>query len=545
MSARESQTKSIIIGPILFIVIAILLTIRLCKGLDLSDEAYYAFFISDWLMGGIQNSKLITLHQTAALIVYPAARCYHVIVGSTDGLFLFLRSLFLFGNIIAALCWIHFLRQLGYTVSAWMSGLVVLAFIPFGLPAPSYNTLAAQSIVIALASLGCGFITKSSKWLFISAIATTLSTIAYPSLLFFALSLYALYFVLKTKNPAYRAYPWFLSFSLVIGWSLVIYTLSYTKLSQSFRFLSTINEPLDVFKKLHFISNLLSTNKLFSLLCFFSSVVGISRQYLNGGILMFAMSAILCCLFFLDPVFFVSAHDAISLLALMGLGLLADLRPSASEKARIMAVIYTASLVAACITGATALHSVFNFCMGAIPAACLALLLPLAKPKRFLNLLPACLTLILILRTSLFFFYGETNYAGPIQRIKTGFFAGISTHKDNISLLSITSASLSPLLPTMKSIAIFSRLPGMVLGAPVSIKMPFVYPLIPSINANGIKATEAYYLHSENRPDVVLIYHDRYLNPVNPMAAYFDKWYERISSAKTPLGELVIYLQRS
>ena len=143
------------IGAAAFVVITFLIAARITNGIDLSDEAYYAIFVDDWLKGGIATSTLITLHQTAALLVYPATLAYSALNGSSDGLFLFLRVLFLIGTVVSAAIWILFLLRFSHRIVAWAGGALVLAFIPFGLPAPSYNTLGLQALTCALAFFGC------------------------------------------------------------------------------------------------------------------------------------------------------------------------------------------------------------------------------------------------------------------------------------------------------------------------------------------------------------------------------------------------------
>ena len=137
-----------LIGAVAFIAILLTLAWRLTQDADFSDESYYAIFIDDWLKGGIHSSALLMLHQTAALIVYPAARLYAAAIGSHDGLMLFLRSLYLLGSALAAGCWFVFLRRAGSQGSAWAAAVDALAFIPFGLPAPSYNTLGLQGLSV-------------------------------------------------------------------------------------------------------------------------------------------------------------------------------------------------------------------------------------------------------------------------------------------------------------------------------------------------------------------------------------------------------------
>ena len=142
---KSARLKADAVGILLFVVIFALLAWRITRGVDFEDESDYAIFIDDWLKGSIGSSTFQTLHQIAALIVYPAALAYTRIVGSSDGLFLFLRVLFLTGSVITALCCTVFLRRLGHGFLAWAAGIFVLSFIPGGLPAPSYNSLGLQA----------------------------------------------------------------------------------------------------------------------------------------------------------------------------------------------------------------------------------------------------------------------------------------------------------------------------------------------------------------------------------------------------------------
>src|ERR1700755_1139482 len=82
--------------------LAVLIALRITRGVDLSDESYYAIFIDDWLKGGINTSAFLSVHQTAALVVYPAAWLYTKLTGSSEGLLLFLRTIFLLGAVVSS-----------------------------------------------------------------------------------------------------------------------------------------------------------------------------------------------------------------------------------------------------------------------------------------------------------------------------------------------------------------------------------------------------------------------------------------------------------
>ena len=132
------------IGIAFFVLLVVLLGFRITQGADFSDESYYAIFIDDWLKGGIATSTFRAIHQTAALIVYPVALVYARLTGSSDGLFLFLRVLFLIGAAVSALFWVVLLKQLGHRLLAWAGGILVLSFVPFGLPRHPTTRLASK-----------------------------------------------------------------------------------------------------------------------------------------------------------------------------------------------------------------------------------------------------------------------------------------------------------------------------------------------------------------------------------------------------------------
>lgn len=538
---------------IFFVFIIALLAIRITKGIDFSDEAYYAFFVADWLNTGVRSSTLITLHQTAALIVYPFVYLYYRSTGSMDALFLFLRALFLVGNVLAAISWMILFAKLRFRHIRWVGGLIILSFIPFGLPAPSYNTLGSQSLTIALAMAGCLMLVNERAFLqqiffaFFSILAFTVATIAYPPLVLVIPLFIFLTACLGFKNNRTAwSYNAALLSGLFLGWCCVIYTLSWEKLYQSILFLSAVNEPLNYINKFNFIAQLFMQNKIFSLLCFLAGLIGLFRQYFRTHILMAAISALTISLFFIPPVLFVRAHDIITILTLTGLSFLFNLKKRVPQTERIIALIYATSLFAALITGLTAFHSIFNFCIGALPAACLAVF-PL--PERtsnssIFNFAPGMLVIYMLLTTSLFYYYGELPNQLIRKQVKTGFFAGISASQDDINLLEMVDKELTPLLTKDKTVAIFSRIPGIILGTQARLEMPFVYPLIPTINARGLVATQAFYSNPIHHPQIVLIYHDPYFAPINPLQIDFDKRYQLSNHLKTPRGEIDVYTER-
>ena len=537
---------------ICFIALAFALLLRLTVGVDFSDEAYYAFFIDDWLKGNISSSPFLTIHQTAAFLVYPFSLAYFKLNHSSSGLFLFLRCLFLLFNIIAACTWMFFLRRLDFRAAAWLGGIIVLAFIPFGLPAPSYNTLSSQFLIIALAALGTLMTYKQFSraqliCMIISAIAWVIVIIAYPTLLGAWLFLCGLILLHRSTFSRPWLYLGILIGACCIGGIVLVASLSFDRLYQSVSYLSAINDTGGFIRKSEFALMLLKQNTIFTCLCIASILIGIFRNYVALYWASITMSIIFLILLFIPPTFLTHSHDAFTLATLMGLGLLSGFKQNATREARIMATIYSISLTASILICLTATNSVFNFCIGSVPAASLAVLGPSSTANKPLNMISAIIFIIVILSTTLFLYYGESPSKTPQKRhfVSHGFFAGLFLQDNDIELLQLVEKHVSPLFENDNSVAIFARNPGIVLVTPARLEMLTPYPLTPSIAEKGIELTHAFYTHPGNRPKLILIFRDSYFEPINPMRQDFSTWYILSDTFKTSDGgELEVYSRK-
>lgn len=551
---RASQKSTDVLGLSLFVVLTILIAARLTRSVDLSDEAYYAIFLDDWLKGSIATSTLLTLHQTAALIVYPAALILDYLQGSSDGLFLFLRGLYLLGSVISAAIWIVFLKRLGYRFRAWTGGLLILAFIPFGLPAPSYNTLGQQALTVALAAFGCAALCgwksrAQTGWMILSAIAWAIATVAYPTLIA-PLAIFVMIGLLLRDDTYPR--PWFyvatIALCTSIAWSLVVLSLSFARLYESLIYLSAINDPGGMGRKLQFVLTTLRANLPFSLLLVSALALGLVRQRLNPFVVQVALLSLITALFFVKPAFYARSHDVITVTALTGIGLLAGLRSQADKIDRIVAFVYAGSLVAASVICLTATNSVYNFSIGAGPAAALAVIgSPRIQVPEWFKPVPAAVAIVAVLSTSLFYYYGDipSQTVAERERFSKGVFAGISVQPDEAALLHLVQDRIAQMPGSDQRLAIFGRSPGISLAMPGRLSMLSAFPLVPSIAQKGLVMTHDFYAREENRPPIVLIYQDIYFDPVNPMQPDFDAWYVREAEFKTPLGQLTMFRKRA
>jgi hypothetical protein len=536
-------------GVAIFALLLVLLAIRITRGADLGDESYYAIFIDDWLKGGIATSSFLDIHQTAALAVYPAALAYVALKGSSDGLFLFLRALFLAGAAASALCWVVFLKRLGCQFLAWAGGILVLSFIPFGLPAPSYNTLGQQALTIALASFGVaalldGRTREQVWWLIASACAWAVATVVYPPLIMplGALCLFGLCHR-DGSFPHPLSYVAMTGAAVCAGWSLVILSLTFAHLRDVLIFSSTNFDADGWRRKLTFVQDIFGGNIPFSMLCVAAIGVGVTR-HLFPLLARLATVAVLVALFATTPALYARSHDAVTLAALTGLGLLSGLRTNASQPERVIGLVYATSLFAALTTCGTAFNSVYNFSIGALPAAALAVVgRPAPKFSSIAAALPVSAAVAAVLSTSLFFYYGELpgQPLAPRERMADGFFCGLALVPNDAALVRLVRNRIDPLLENNPPIAIIGRLPGLVLAMPARLSMPIAYAV--QSNEKWLSLQETFYRQPGRQPLFVLIYRDPYFVPSNPIPR-FDDDYALAEAVKTPLGYIEIFRLR-
>ena len=463
------------------------------------------------------------LHQTAALIVYPAVLAYSALNGSTDGLFLFLRVLFLIGSVVSAAVWILFLLRIHHRIAAWAGGALVLAFIPFGLPAPSYNTLGLQALTCALAFFGCAAldVPKSRRQvcaLLASVSAWAVATVAYPPLVIPFAFLCVLGLLDQRRFPQQKLYLAVASTAICVAWAIVVAALSFQRLHDSAIYHASISDAGGLGRKVTFAVDLLRANPLFAILCVAALAIGVVRQRLGPHLTALASASVIAGLFLSGPVLFARSHDAITLATLTGVGLLLGFRRDADPEDRAIALVYATSVVAALTTSVTAYNSIFNFCIGAVPAAALALVgRPSSGRSGWIGALPAASAIAAVLSTSLLFYYGELPDRAARERIHDGFFAGIAAHPDDINLLRLMRDNVNPILVELGgTAAVLGRLPGIILASPARLKMPFAFPLVPTTSEEGLAKTRSFYAHLQIGPRVVLVYRDPYFEPINP-----------------------------
>jgi hypothetical protein len=257
-----------------------------------------------------------------------------------------------------------------------------------------------------------------------------------------------------------------------------------------------------------------------------------------------ATVAVLLALFATRPALFVRSHDAVTLAALTGLGLLSGLRTNASRPERVIGLVYATSLLAGLTTCVTAFNAVFNFSIGALPAAALAVMSrPAPKFSSVADVLPVSAVVAAVLSTSLFFYYGELPGQPPVsrERMADGFFSGLALAPNEAALVRLVRNRINPLLENNPPIAVIGRLPGLALAMPARLSMPVPYA-VPG-GDKWLSLQEAFYRPPGRQPLFVLVYRDPDVMPSNPIP-HFDNDYALTEEVKTPLGYVGIFHRR-
>ena len=122
---------------------------RLRRGIDFTDEAFYLALPYRFALGDQPFVDELNIAQTSGLLLYPFVKLHVAVRGST-GIFLFIRILYvLFFSLVG---WTAY--QLGSTRlprhAALLAGTACIAFLPYGIPGLSYNTLGCGLLAIGL-----------------------------------------------------------------------------------------------------------------------------------------------------------------------------------------------------------------------------------------------------------------------------------------------------------------------------------------------------------------------------------------------------------
>lgn len=213
------KKKSVYISNALFIAaVAIILLMfldRMSKTVGMIDEVFNISIANQLVQGARPFVECWDLYQTGAIFLAPFLYVFKLLTGSTDGIILFSRYVYLFFNlVIVFLAYLAFRKKIG-TKAAILSGLFMLTFAPLSMYYPWYDSVAVTFMNIGLLLLISGIQMKSNnrrRAAFVCAgFIHACMCISYPqfvivaSALFICTVLYAIFVDKKIQIPLFYA----------------------------------------------------------------------------------------------------------------------------------------------------------------------------------------------------------------------------------------------------------------------------------------------------------------------------------------------------
>lgn len=527
-------TRALCVLPLAVIA---LLAWRVTLGVDLSDESYYLSFVDGWLKTGLRDSRVMVVHQTAALPVYPFGALYAWLRGDTEGLALLLRALYLSAACIAGLSFHALARAThGRTVAAFAFVLAV-SFVPFSLPAPSYNTLGLFGLIAALSTCGVYLKTGTPVWAALSAFAWSIATLAYPTLLVVLAALLTGLLSLRRLAPA--AWAWrYAGFCLILqaaGLALVSGVFGVEHLGSVLAFTNaSLNVSDGLGARLARSAGMIAAKPLFLALCAAAAVIGAIRARaaetaMADWLLVAAVWSLLAGSCEIGPVLYARTHDYVFLLGLTAAAF--SVTPKAGQSSRIDPILAGGlglGLLAGAATSLTATNGLVNFAVGGFCAAAWFLLAVVPAARHRTGRLQGSRVAAhgaLLGGVSCFFLHGAFSFVygeqqdvfADSRRVRGGVFAGLLTSRDKAEAIEATSRFLAGL--PGESIAALGRLPGIYLLTDKAPRTPSTWDFGQQHGSQPAmeQAIGAFYAAPSNRPDVFLVVSDPWTRP--PSAA--------------------------
>lgn len=556
----------------------ILLAARLTIGIDLSDESYYAAFIDGWLKTGIEHSRNLMIHQTADFLVYPLALIFRSVNGGSDGLILFLRLVYL---TIATLASTILYRAVAPRYGRPMGTLVAacaLLFVPFGLPAPSYNTIGMYSLLAALALFAMRFSQALSQTerrlklpvsLWLSAVSWAFACVAYPTMLAPLLLLLTLsLLILKTETDRVLLLRYLLTCGGTLALAAMALGIAFgpSRLLDMVLFTNAFNSVSGgVVRKAHFTASIFAIHPLYTVLLACaatvavargSSVLGRSRQWITG----LATAAILVGVMTTDsPTLFVRSHDLVLVLSVAGLGeaFRALREPAVARGTRAFGIIYLVSFAAGIITMITAFNGPYNFAIGGLLSACLALV-PIAstaskgpqvsaqpiheilasKPNLILGAVACCA----IGWSTFTFYYGQIGTPfHDMALVREGAFKGLRTDSEQALFINELTHAINSQRFCGTQMAVLGTGPGFYLMG------IFAPSALSTWNFSGDAANlaaiknAAFYSQAKNRPDVLVVNSWQWATPLSSADRTLLSQYSIVKRVVVGVRDAIVY----
>jgi hypothetical protein len=537
---------------------------RLTLGTNLGDEAYYANLIIGRLRQPPGDTGDLSAHQFSALLIEPAIRLYARFVPDYTGVILYLRCVYAALALLTAFCAWHLLRALLPPRTACVVALIPVAFIPFGLPAPSYNTIAMLGTVAALCLCAAGLLryweqpaggSRAGRQMApLAGALMALAVIAYPTAVLSAVVFLVLACLLapnwKCTRPL-RAVGGFGAAFLVIGLGTVVVLLGHDKVQTildydrdagvHLRWQATLQMGWDQFTR----------RPLLPLYCLLGiAVVFAGRRFqwpwLTAACAV-ALSALGVAVMRMPiPAYFVRGHDLVFFIVVAALPILSDLldRQSLTPGRRVLLLLYCTGAVGGLITTWTASNALYNFPIGGLLAVLAAVaylsLSPVAPPAPALigrSAFPAACVAALAW-CSFFTVYGAgaRNLSALKVVVTSGPFAGLRTTRDQAALIEEITRQLAACEGRCRTVLVLSPDAGLYLLTTLKPQTPHSFFLPADDPGRGLWARlRAMTADPARSPDLIVDFRYQVVLSIDPFQSVLDANYRPLSPGRAQL----------
>jgi hypothetical protein len=530
------------VAALLLIVVLPIYAWRLTLGVDLSDESYYALVPVSWLRSTPAETGNLSVHQLAATLTYPFVKVYAWLRPDLKGLILALRGLYGGCAVVTMLLAYWLLVRLLPPLAAVACASVLLVFIPFGLPAPSYNTLGMLGMMGGVyvvgrlilereaAEMGSAAAFRPTDWrgATLAGALFAIGSAAYPTLVVLpaaSLALFAGLFV-RQRRLTLLVFACWSVWGLALLAAIVSSLGGPARLAQMAAFASQLDGSLGLGNKLRQARAMLGSSPVYLSYCSAALLLGLVRRLVpwpTVRVLHLIAVVILAVgvLYRADPpIFYTKGHDLVFILTAAGLPALPFPRRSQTPANRLLASLYLIGLAGGLVTSYTATYSLYNFNLLGIlavvagMAAWLVPLRPIADATHSVVgrlLAPAwALGLAGLLGWSSvqhIYAEGDIRQVKLSARIRHGPFAGLRTRPELADLLRKVSQQIAPYGADYHTLEVLGQ-PGLYLLTPFELRSPMPFPLLDSATRRAYPLLARYYDEPGHRPDLILWFHN-------------------------------------
>jgi hypothetical protein len=474
---------------------------RLFFGIDFTDECQYVAEALGPLMGGKAFVTDRFFQQSGSLWGTPFLWAFSTLIGSTDGIVLFFRILY-FG----VTCFTGFLMFKAFRKSSDLDESLALSvlpvlYIPFVIPAMSYNTMALQMTLMSLALLKLLKFSKRIGFAVALGMTSAMAIFSYPTL---ALA-YGCFFLLEYRDQAFR--PWMnkiLIFSILFLtlFSIPIFSIGSDELRKNFAVASAVSLFTWEAKwntSMFYLSSLLPTVLYFSAAMVAAVLLWLLKKPLEFLIVPF----LALFYFFAGKSIELDTTSGFIIYSVLGFLILASVqRVIKGEAWKPNQEVIMGLLVGLCI-GLTSTNGFLNACLGFSVALIFMLEIAYKFRKKFPWFAWSFIVLFYVI-APWSFFYREGRLPELVYQVDSGPFLGLHTNLLKINFLKELEADLKALPPKARSIFVYDSFPAGYLFTGLR-PQTFLYYMHPYPLSPGLRPELQQMLSTgENYPDAVL-----------------------------------------